>query len=448
MGLLTVNQTIKSKNGNVYTVKRQLGAGCQGEVYEAADKRKNSVALKIYYHDKLKQLHGGYERQYDIISDLVLSRSPDKRMAWPYDFVNYNNTFGYVMSMVPKGYVSVKKFLTDPQYYLSGTFNSRIRFCYYLAEVFQKVHLMGYSYGDVSDNNIMIRPETGDIMVIDNDNVVVNGEVANILGTPEFIAPELFKANAAPNRQSDLYSLAVLLFKTLYLSHPLLGRREPPMMSKDDEFELFINHPVFIYDPTDNSNRPDPSYHKNAIVYWNIYPKFINRMFIRAFTEGMKDPSKRIYESEWKTALLQLENLQLTCYNKKKNGDRCNAGNFFDKEKTRNKCWNCGAVLESVRLLIKSNVSSEIVLNIDPPSKISEHHIYNNDKIDDYVGMLVRNPSRPDMIGIKNMTDKPWKFVKPNGGTVEVGKNQAIPIVLGGKIIFDEKRKITAEIVR
>lgn len=56
-------------------------------------------------------------------------------------------------------------------------------------------------------------PDTGDVLICDNDNVSANGiDNSSVYGTPRFMAPEIVMGQAKPSRNTDLYSLAVLLF--------------------------------------------------------------------------------------------------------------------------------------------------------------------------------------------------------------------------------------------
>ena len=55
-------------------------------------------------------------------------------------------------------------------------------------------------------------PDTGDVLICDNDNVSANGiDNSSVYGTPRFMAPEIVMGQAKPSRNTDLYSLAVLL---------------------------------------------------------------------------------------------------------------------------------------------------------------------------------------------------------------------------------------------
>ena len=114
-------------------------------------------------------------------------------------------------------------------------------------------------------------------------------------------------------------------------------------MPSDDEAmtELYGNNPVFIFDPQNPSNAPDPQYQTNPIEFWPIYPQFLKDLFIRAFTKGLKDPQNgRVLEAEWKSTFMKMRDSIIYC-------QKCGAENFYDFETIMNsgnslqKCWHC-----------------------------------------------------------------------------------------------------------
>ena len=109
------------------------------------------------------------------------------------------------------------------------------------------------------------------------------------------MAPEVVRGDDLPSTQTDLFSLAVLLFLILMNHHPLDGRKETEIHCFDLQAmtRLYGCEPVFIFDPADESNRPLPGYHDNALAYWPIYPRFLQEKFIQSFTAGIERPEDR-----------------------------------------------------------------------------------------------------------------------------------------------------------
>jgi hypothetical protein len=59
-----------------------------------------------------------------------------------------------------------------------------------------------------------------------------------------------------PSTQTDLFSLAVLLFYMFVMHHPLEGRKELAIKCLDLPAmkKLYGTEPLFIFDPSDDSN--------------------------------------------------------------------------------------------------------------------------------------------------------------------------------------------------
>ena len=99
---------------------------------------------------------------------------------------------------------------------------------------YQKLHAMDYSYRDISFGNLFFDPATGEVLICDNDNVAASGiDNSSVYGTPRFMAPEIVRGKAKPSRETDLFSLAVLLFYMFMLGHPLEGKLEADIKCMD-----------------------------------------------------------------------------------------------------------------------------------------------------------------------------------------------------------------------
>ena len=252
-------------------VSRYLGGGGQGEVYRA-DLKGTSVALKWYFKGTATK-----DQRY-ILEDLIAHGPPDNRFLWPIELVSDSNMsgFGYIMGLRGshyKGLVDLVKGKAKP------SFRSLATAGYQLADSYYQLHAKGLCYRDISFGNVFFDPKTGDVRICDNDNVGVNRDkkYRGVLGTPRFMAPEIVCGRSLPDRDSDLYSLAVLLFFMFMVAHPLEGLHETEINCIDlPAMEmLYGTDPLFIFHPTNESNRPDPTIHFNALANWPIYPQFL-----------------------------------------------------------------------------------------------------------------------------------------------------------------------------
>jgi DNA-binding helix-hairpin-helix protein with protein kinase domain len=420
-----LSQTLPTETGRQCVVEKLLGSGGQGEVYQARVDGQ-PFALKWYF-----PLLATPE-QRALLQDLVRRSAPTDKFLWPLEMVNApdGRTFGYIMPLREarfKGIVDMMKRRAEP------SFRALCTAGYELADSYLQLHTKGLCYRDISFGNVFFDPDTGEVRICDNDNVAVTGAATGgVMGTPRFMAPEIVLGKAKPSTDTDLFSLAVLLFYMFLLHHPLEGANEAaircfdlPAMKK-----LYGSEPVFIYDPHNDSNRPVMGYHDNAIIYWAIYPQFLRDLFTRAFTDGIRDPTNgRVRESEWRKAFVQLRDSIVYC-------GGCGAENFYDSEKLQaNKphiCWACNAAVQlPARLRIGQAV---IMLNHD--TQLFPHHLGNLYDFTAPIAEVSRHPQNPNVWGLKNLSQEKWVTTRPDGAMSEVPPGRAATIAVGVKIGF------------
>ncbi len=179
------------------------------------------------------------------------------------------------------------------------------------------------------------------------------------------MAPEVANDLVEPNAASDRFSLAVLLFFIFVIGHPLKGKRELTLpydaSDPDQSHRLCALDPVFIFDPDNDSNRPQPGVHDNPLSFWPIYPGSLRKLFIRAFTAGLHDPDARVMENEWRKEMCALRDAIFHC-------PQCGAENFFDLELLRQRkaldpCWGCQSLLRNPpRMRMGAAYGSQLVM--------------------------------------------------------------------------------------
>jgi DNA-binding helix-hairpin-helix protein with protein kinase domain len=406
------------------TVERFLGGGGQGEVYRAA-LAGQSVALKWYFPAQATS------EQRAAQETLVRKGAPTAQFLWPLDLATAPRVpgFGYVMPLRDpryKGIVDLMKRRIEP------TFRALATAGLGLAQNFLQLHAQGLCYRDISFGNVFFDPLTGDVLICDNDNVTIDGAGrGGVLGTPRFMAPEVVRGDALPSTQTDLWSLAVLLFYMLMIHHPLEGKRESAIHALDLPAmnRLYGTHPLFIYDPRDPSNRPVPGIHDNAIIFWRLYPQFLRDLFTKAFTTGIREAQGRVRESEWRAVLVRLRDAIMLCAN-------CGAENFYDAEALKAgaqpACWSCQRVLTlPARIRIGKQV---IVLN--PLTELYPHHL-DPQRIYNFSGpAAVVNGSAAKSLALKNLSQAKWTVTTPDGKEKEVKPGQSVILVCGLKVAF------------
>jgi DNA-binding helix-hairpin-helix protein with protein kinase domain len=427
--ILRIGQTVKTESTSMpCQIEQLLGSGGQGEVYRAL-LNQEPVALKWYFPAQATP------QQKEAIQLLIRKGAPTARFLWPLDVATASNVrgFGYVMPLREprfKSIVDLMKKRCDPTFRALATVGLE------LTHSFLQLHAKGLCYRDISFGNVFFDPSTGEVLIADNDNVSVDGATySGVLGTPRFMAPEVVRGEARPSTQTDLYSLAVLLFYMLMVHHPLEGQREAAIHALDLPAmnKLYGTHPLFIYDPRDVSNRPVKGLHDNAIIYWNIYPQFLRELFTRAFTDGLRDTHSRVRESEWRAALVKLRDAIIYC--------QCGAENFYDADTLRltgsathaaTPCWSCGrAVPLPPRIRIGRNI---VMLNHN--TQLFPHHVNDGQTYNftQSVAEVTRNAR--NTWGLKNVSHETWRCTLSDGTTKAVQPSQSVALALGLKIDF------------
>ncbi|MCD8221789.1 MAG: hypothetical protein LUD07_06295 [Clostridiales bacterium] len=425
-GLLKTGTILASESGNKYVVQKLLGAGGQGEVYDVENGGRH-YALKWYFKNSATS------EQKHILDNLIAKGSPDASFLWPEDLIypSQGTSFGYIMALRPKNYKSIVDLMkrrVDPSFY------TICRAAFNLTKGYQKLHAMGYSYRDISFGNMFFDPDNGDVLICDNDNVSVNGrDDSGVLGTPGFMAPEIVLGKAKPSRNTDLHSLAVLLFYMFMVNHPLNGRLEANIKCMDilAMERLYGTDPVFIFDPDDKRNRPVAGIHDNAKIYWDLYPEDFKELFTQVFTVGLKSPNRRVTENKWLEAIANLMSGIIICPN-------CGAEVFYDERKEQlgaaHICWGCS---HTITVPAKLVIGKQKIL-LSAGTKLKSHHIYGDFDMDTAVGTVVQNPKNPSLWGIRNEDKVNWTYEKADGKQIPVAVGRSAGIAPGVKIHFGE----------
>jgi eukaryotic-like serine/threonine-protein kinase len=408
------------RTGEPIEVGERVGEGGQGVVHRARLQTGTQLALKWYRRSN------DSPAQRASIQELAARRSPHPAFLFPLDTVIVNSIsgFGYVMPWMDARFTTFAEVINNPR---QLGLQTKARIGRKLAEAFGALHSAGLCYRDINFGNLWVDPLRGDVAVIDNDNVGTDDGHTAVWGVPRFMAPEVIRREAKPSTLTDLHSLAVLLFYLLMHGHPLEGARLEESYTweknRKSERDLALSHygrkPLFIFHPTDESNRPAPGTGPSG--WWPMYPSFVHSLFVQAFTEGLVDASftGRVPSTRWREAMVQLSDLCAVC-------PMCTAAIVFDPAAPQRQCWNCSRTPAPVPML-KFRRGGHTVLLV-PGATLSSGHVTSERDYDTVVALTELHPRMPNGVVLRNKSTSTWK-ARPDGEpsrSVEPGQAFAV----------------------
>ncbi len=237
-----------------------------------------------------------------------------------------------------------------------GDWMSHLKVCVLLSRGVRRMHMAGLAHSDLSYKNVLVDPSKGHACVIDVDGLVVPGKFPpDVVGTPDFIAPEVVKtahlpkddpSRCLPRRETDLHALAVLIYMYLLYRHPLRGGKVHDLNDEQRDESLTMGEKaLFVEHPNDKSNRIKVADAKPSELPWadttkipfTITGPYLSALFTQAFVAGLHDPSMRPSANDWETALVKTVDLLQPCQNSK-----CEQKWYVFDNSTKPKCPFCG----------------------------------------------------------------------------------------------------------
>jgi serine/threonine protein kinase len=246
-----------------------------------------------------------------------------------------------------------KKWLDERE---RGNWRDYFQVCVRIARGASRLHRAGLAHSDLSYKNVLIDPVSGNAAIIDIDGLVVPGKFPpDVVGTPDFIAPEVMatmklplqdKNKALPRIETDRHALAVLIYMYLLYRHPLKGGIIHPVADENERLALEMgSKALFIEHPSDPRNRPNlKEVKKSDLPYaditklpYTILGPHLKALFDRAFIEGLHKPQLRPTGDDWVTALLHTVDLMQPCSN-----PACVQKWYVFDNSTKPRCPFCG----------------------------------------------------------------------------------------------------------
>ena len=431
MAHLNANDKIRMKDGGEAVVTGEFGSGGQGTVYKVRYNNKD-YALKWYHPGVFKEGAGKF---YKNLEENIRKGAPTKAFLWPLAITKVcNRMFGYIMDIRPNGYYELTDFFVGSANHKQvhfKSFSAVANAAITIIDGFRELHNNGYSYQDINNGNFFINPNNGDVLICDNDNVAPEGTNLGILGKQRYMAPQVVTGEKDPDKHTDRFSLAVILFRLLFINHPLEGKRStPPCMTKEFERKYYGEEPLFIFDKQDDRNRPIPGTARNLQLFWPIYPDYIKELFYKAFSQDcMHGKIGSVTERDWLEAFFRFKTSIVRCPHCKKETFINNRGN--------NECIECHKPIGVQNSLLIKDVEYPIY----PGVKLMQYHLdFDTDERQKVLGEIVVNPKNPSAFGIKNLTQDTWIIELPSGDQKPLNPGAPVPARPGFVVKFNNNQ--------
>lgn len=349
-------------------VDEVIGSGAMKDVYFSSD-RSYVVCFFSKEKNKFYESKAALEQQKDRLKEIVGNKWNGifngvggdywkNIFCWPDGLVEYNDLLGITAPTYKKYYffsygsknndfLKIKGKEKEGKWFASannqnrflderekGSWLNYLKIGILISRAVRRMHAAGLAHSDLSYKNVLIDPVTGSACVIDVDGLVVPGKYPpDVVGTPDFIAPEVVMTNHLskedpkrflPSIATDKHALAVLIYIYLLYRHPLRGGKihdiDDPQKDENmgmGEKALFVEH------PTDQSNQVKSNQLQPSQLPWadpsqisyQVTGPYLTELFNKSFIEGLHEPSKRPSANDWETALVKTVDLIQPCQN-------------------------------------------------------------------------------------------------------------------------------------
>lgn len=316
-------------NGAVYKVnKDRIARGGEGSIHEIQNM--HEYVAKIFKKNKRDS-----EREEKIckMSASKFSNKTSEYTTWPLDVLYDEYGFaGYVMRRAQYNN-SLSELYSNSKYDLKV----RLYAAYNLCAAIEEIHNMGQVCGDLNPRNICINLNAHDkdvykVTLVDTDSYhfITDKKIYRCeVGLAEYLAPEIQKKvcgeitlKNAPlptfTKETDLFALAVHVFCLLMGgSHPFAcAKRANGQLSNTMEQMAGeeIGESVVAPQPIENIKSgffPFWNYKYNIDIpayapeFVSLHPH-LQKLFVKTFVDGYKNPKSRVQASEWLGALKPL----------------------------------------------------------------------------------------------------------------------------------------------
>lgn len=356
----------QGRSGKSYIVNSSpMAKGGEGSIY-AIEGNPNSV-LKVFRSDRRTS-----DREEKLIKmvQYQLNDAQLFQVTWPQDVVYDQNGFvGYIMPRLKDNQNLNNVYATGANQF---DLRHRMVIAFNLCVAIDTIHSIHQVCGDLNPQNICVDLNMHSshalcVTLVDTDSyhITDHGKTYRCeVGLANYIAPEVqvklsrgMNLRSAPlptyTKETDLFALAVHIFSLVMNGcHPFACAKKT---NNGYEHNMDANdcknvESVVLPQPIDNiKDGFFPFHQQRAGVTYPLYapdfqalPTDLQKMFIRAFEDGYKDPKKRPTAEEWMGVLGK--------YQASIEFDKCQKGHYFIKNDT-GKCPFCEANQRMMQML-------------------------------------------------------------------------------------------------
>ena len=267
-----------------FEVKEFLDSGGFGQVYKGYDRNLQiEVAIKILKREKISRPN---TRKRFFREAKVMTGIKHPNVVRIYDVGEFEEDVYLVMEFVDG--MTMESFLIEKEGLKPDDLK---RFMIKISDALGAIHDQDIIHRDIKPANIMVDKDRNPIIMDfglakEEDSKVMASEAltlkGNVLGTPQYMAPEQFTAPKDVSKASDIYSLGITFYEMSTGKLPIKGRSFG---------EYCNNHQTVVPKPI----------HSVSNSYSTEFGDLINKML-------EKEPSKRFRDANaLKEAMLKIE---------------------------------------------------------------------------------------------------------------------------------------------
>lgn len=309
---------LRAGDGSVMTLGPLLARAGEGSIYEIVGRP--GLVAKIFHSD-LKDLAAKIEKVAAMAAtppDSAMQSDGFVVLTWPLQTISGDGVSGYLMSRVDTSNAveihsvsnptdRMKPLPGAPQWTPHVTWRHLVSVAANLCLAVETVHKVDAVIGDFQERNILVN-DTTRVTLVDCDSMQFTDHKGRQylcgVGRPEFTAPELAGvdlATTAREKPSDLFALAVHIHLLLMGgNHPFQRGRWSGPGDQPDALALARTGQW--------AGGPGSALHSHPLAPTvDFLPDRIQALFVKAFTDGARNPRVRPTAAEWRHALLAVQ---------------------------------------------------------------------------------------------------------------------------------------------